>query len=84
MHSWSTFGAWMSHGQTWTNHDSGLKKATNFPLIVFSMPSHGACTQMSFCLRSLDKFSKIEIPKTLKTHNFMCKPLIEMKCKEDL
>jgi hypothetical protein len=46
------FDAWTSHGQTRTHkihHSLSLVEATTFPLIVFSMPNHGASTQMSFC-----------------------------------
>jgi hypothetical protein len=52
MHSWSTFGARMNHGQTQTHkihHGRDLGEATTFPLIVFFVPNHGANTQMSFC-----------------------------------
>jgi hypothetical protein len=51
MCSWRTFGARMSHGQTWihkTTHSLNLGEATTFPLIVLYVLSHGACTQMSF------------------------------------
>jgi hypothetical protein len=44
MHSWSTFGAQMNHGHTRihkTHHDLDLGEATTFPLIVFSVISHG-------------------------------------------
>ncbi len=37
MHSWSTFGARTSHGQTWTHkihHNSYLGEAITFPLII--------------------------------------------------
>ncbi len=37
-------------------------EATTFPIIVFSMPDHGGCTQMSFCPRT----PKLEVPKFLK------------------
>jgi hypothetical protein len=63
VHSWSIFGAWMSHKQTQnhkTHHGSNLGETTTFPLIVFSVPGHGANTQMSFCP---------EIPK-LESWNF--------------
>jgi hypothetical protein len=66
VHNWTTFGAWTSHGQTWTHkthHGSNLGEATTFPLIVFSMPSHEASTQMSFCPETcklgVPKFSKL-------------------------
>jgi hypothetical protein len=44
---WSTFGAQMNHGHTWTHkihHGPNLGEATTFPLLVFSMHGHGACT----------------------------------------
>jgi hypothetical protein len=55
MHSLNTFGAWMNHEQTQTHkthHGPNLREVTTFPLIVFSMLGHGACTQMSFCLET--------------------------------
>ncbi len=52
MHIWSIFGACTSHGQTQTHHGLDLGETITFPLIVFSMPSHGASTQMSFCLET--------------------------------
>jgi hypothetical protein len=42
----------MNHAQTWihkTHHGPYLRETTTFPLIVFSVLSHGANTQMSFC-----------------------------------
>jgi hypothetical protein len=65
MHSWNTFNARTSHGQTQlhkTYHGPNLGEATTFPLIVFSVPGHGTYTQMSFC----PKTPKLEIPKFLK------------------
>jgi hypothetical protein len=56
MHGWSTFGAQTNHGHTWTHkthHGSHLREATTIPLILFFMPYHRACTQMSFCTRTL-------------------------------
>jgi hypothetical protein len=56
MHSWNIFGAWTNHGQTQihkihkTHHSPNLGEATTFPLTVLFVPSHGPCTQMSFCL----------------------------------
>jgi len=52
MYSWSTFGVKISHEWTWTHkihHDSDLKEAITFPLIVYSMPLHKAHIQMAFC-----------------------------------
>jgi hypothetical protein len=61
MHSWSTFGARMSHGHIETHkihHDLDSREATTFPLIVFFVISHGAT---SFCLKNLGipKFPKL-------------------------
>jgi hypothetical protein len=82
--SWSTFGARMNHGQTQTHkthHGLDLGLATTFPLIVFSMSSHGGSTQMSFCPRTPKlepEILEIGTPTTLEGHNFMCKLLIEV------
>jgi len=57
MHTWSTFGAKTSHGQTQTrktHHSLDLGEATTLPLIVYFVPLHEAHIQMAFCL---------EIPK---------------------
>jgi hypothetical protein len=62
MHNWNIFGAQMSHKHTKTHkthHGLDLEEATTFPLIVLSVPSHGAYTQMSFCPRT----SKLEVLK---------------------
>jgi hypothetical protein len=97
MHSWSIFGVRTSHKQTWTHkphHGSNLGEATTFPLILFFMLGHRACTQMSFCPETpklgFPKFP--EIPKileigtltTLEAHSFLCKPLIEMRFEKKL
>jgi hypothetical protein len=68
MHNYSTIGARTSHGHTQTHkthHGPDLGEVTTFPLIVFSMFSHGHCIQMSFCLGT----PKLGIPK-LEAHNF--------------
>jgi len=55
VHSWSTFGARMSHGQIQihkTHHISNLGEATTFPLIVYYVPLHEAHIQMTFCPRT--------------------------------
>jgi hypothetical protein len=64
--------AWLEHfwcmDEPWTYTNSqdspwlGLRETTNFLFIVFSLPSHGAYTQMSFCPRIL----KLEVPKFSK------------------
>jgi len=54
MHSWNTFGAKTSHGQTQTHkihHGLDLGEATTFPLTVYYVPFHEAHIQMEFCPR---------------------------------
>jgi len=56
MHSWSTFGARTSHGQTQTHkthHGLDLGEATTFPLIVYFVPFHVAHIQIAFCPKTL-------------------------------
>jgi len=51
--SWSTFGAWMNHEQTWihkTHHDPDLEEATTFPFIVFFVLGHGVAPKYHFVL----------------------------------
>jgi hypothetical protein len=72
MHGWNTFGARMSCRHTWTHkihkihHNPNLRKATTFPFIIFSMISHGGCTQISFCPETprlkVSKFPKLGLP----------------------
>ncbi len=55
MHSLSTFGARMSHGQTQihkTHHGLDLGEATTFPLILYFLPLHEAHIQMTFFLKA--------------------------------
>jgi hypothetical protein len=55
MYSWSTFGAWRSHEQTWTHkthHGLKLGEAITFLLIIYSVFGHESNTQMSFCPRT--------------------------------
>jgi hypothetical protein len=62
MHSWNTFGAWMSHGHTWTHkvhHGLDLGEATTFPFIILFVISHGGYIQMPFCPR----ISKLKVSK---------------------
>jgi len=80
------FGAQMNHEQTQihkTPHSPHLGEATTFPLIVYYAPNHGTNTQMSFCLKTL-KIFKVRTLSTLGANNFVCKLLIEMKCKTKL
>jgi hypothetical protein len=73
----------MSHEHTWTHkthHGPDLGEAITFSLTIFFMTGHGGYTQMSFCLEILE----IGTPATLKAHNFLCRPLIEMRFEENL
>jgi hypothetical protein len=62
---------------------SKLGGSHHLPLILLFMFSHRTCTQMSFCLGTSKfgspKILKIETPKILQAHNFLCKPLIDMR-----
>jgi len=65
MHSWSIFGAQMSHGHMRihkTHHDPDLGEATTFVLIVFSVINHGGYIQMWFCPRT----PNLGVPKIFK------------------
>jgi len=65
MHSWNTFGAWMSHMHTRTHkvhHGLDLGEATTFPFIILFVISHGGYIQMSFCPRT----SKLRVSKSPK------------------
>ncbi len=88
VHNCSTFGARTSHEQTRTHkihNGPDLGEATTFPLIVFFVPGHRACNQMSFCPGTLTpKILEIGTPTTLEAHNFLCRPLIEVRFKEKL
>jgi hypothetical protein len=70
MQSWSTFGARTSRGQTHTHkthHSPDLGETTTFPLILFFVFGHRACTQMSFCPETpklgVLKFLKLGLPQ---------------------
>jgi hypothetical protein len=96
VHSWSTFGAWMSRGQTRTSHgqtqihkthhDLDLGEATTFLLIVFSMLGHEACTQMSFCLKTpklgVLKISKLGLLRLWKPITFFAKLRLKWGLKQ--
>jgi hypothetical protein len=67
-----------------THHGPDLGEATTFPFIIYSMPFHEAHMQMAFCLGTPNgslEILKIGIPATLGPHNFVCRPLIEMRSK---
>jgi hypothetical protein len=84
VHSWSTFGAKMSHGQIRIHkihHSPDLGEATTFPLIVYFVPLHEAHIQMAFCFetpRWESRNSQNWDSMTLGPHNFVCRPPIEM------
>ncbi len=84
------FGAWTNHEQTQTHnthHNPDLGESTTFPLIVYSMPSHGTSTQMSFCLEILkweSRNSQSWDSHDFGGHNFVCKPSIKMRFKAKL
>ncbi len=90
MYSLSTFGVRRNHGQTRTHkthHGPDLGEATTFPLTLYSMPLHEAHIQMAFC-HETPKWDP-EIPKvgtlvTLGPHNFVCRPMIEMRSEAKL
>jgi len=87
MHSWSTFGARTSHGQTQTHkihHGPNLGEATTFSLIVYFVPLQEAHIQMVFLSLGSPEIAKVGTPATLGPHNFVCKPPIEMKSKTKL
>jgi hypothetical protein len=80
-HNWSIFGARTSHGQTQTHkthHGLNLGEATTFPLIIFSMPDHGAYTQMSFCPKTpklgISKFPKLKFLQLWRPITFSANP----------
>ncbi len=86
VHSWSTFDARTSHGQTHihkTHHSPNLGEATTLPLIVYYVPLHEAHIQMTFCHGSLE-ILKVGTPMTLGPHNFACKLPIEMRFEAKL
>jgi len=84
VHSWSTFGAWTSHGQTWTHwihHGPDLGEVTTFPLIVFPAPK---CHFILGLSSWSPKIPKIGTFTTLKAHNVFCRPPIDMRFKAKL
>jgi hypothetical protein len=90
MHSWSAFGVWMNHKQTWTHkthHNPNLGEAPTFPHIIFFVPGHMATHKCHFVLRLSSgnpEILKIGTFVTLTTHNFVCRPLIKVRFEEKL
>jgi hypothetical protein len=65
VHSCNILDAHINHGHRLTrktHHGPILGEAITFPIIIFSMHGHGACTQMSFCLRT-PKLRVLKFPK---------------------
>jgi hypothetical protein len=90
VHSLGIFGARTNHGQTWTHkthHGPDLGEATTFPIIVFSMPLHGATSKWHFVPglpSGSPEIPTVGVPATLGPHNFSCRPPIVMKSKAKL
>jgi hypothetical protein len=90
MHSLSTFGVRMNHGKPWTHkthHIPNLGEATTFALIVYSVPLHKAHIQIAFCpvTSKWESWnSRVGTLATFGPHNFVCRPLIEMRSKAKL
>jgi hypothetical protein len=90
VHSWSTFGLWTSHEQTWTHkthHNLDLGETTTFFLIIFFVFDHGPAPKCHFVLglpSGNPKMPKIWTLVTLETHNFVCKPPIKVNSKAKL
>jgi hypothetical protein len=88
--SLSAFGVRTSHEQTRTHkiqHGLDLGEAITFPLIVYFVLGNRTSTQMSFFLETPkweSRNSKIETPTTLRGHNIVYRPLIEMRFEEEL
>jgi hypothetical protein len=64
------------------HHNSNLREAMTFPLIVFSMIGNGAAPKCHFSQDSqVGNFKILEIRTfvTMETHNFLCKLPIEVK-----
>ncbi len=90
MHSWSTFSAQMNHGHIQihkTHHDLDLGKPPPFLLYYSLCLAMGVAPKCHFVSRLLAgslEILKIETPVTLEAHNFLCKPLIEVRFKAKL
>ncbi len=90
MHSWNPFGAWTNHEQTWihkTHHNPNLGKPPPSPLQYILCLATGPAPKCRFVpglpSESLE-ILKVGTLATLEAHNFVCRPLIEMKFKSKL
>jgi len=85
---WNTFGARTSHGQTRTHkthHGPDLGEATTFPLMYILYLSTRPTSKWHFVpgLPSGNpKIPKIGTLTTLRAHNFVYRPPIDMRFKE--
>jgi hypothetical protein len=64
-------------------HGPNSREATTFPFILYFVPLHEAQIRMTFCL-GIPKIPIVGTPATLGPHNFVCRPLIEMRSKTKL
>jgi hypothetical protein len=84
------FGATTNHGQTQTHkthHGLDLGEVTTFPLLVYFVLGHETSTQIAFCPRTPkweSRNSQVGTLVILGPHNFVYKPLIEMRSKAKL
>ncbi len=89
-HSRNTSGARTSHEYTWTHkihHNLDLEEATTFPLIVFLWHVMRVISKWHFSQDSQVEsppISKIRILAILDAHNFLHRPLIEMRSQVNL
>jgi len=80
----------MNQRQTQTHkihHGPDLGQATTFPLIVLLCLAMGPTLKCHFVLgfpNASFEIPKVEILATLEVHNFVCKPLIEVRSKAKL
>jgi hypothetical protein len=82
----------MKHEQTWTqktHHGPNLGETTTFPLIVYYVPFHKfkPTSKWHFVLglpNESPEIPKVGTPTTLGPHNFVWKPHIEMRSRENL
>ncbi len=90
MHSWNTFGAQTSHGQTRIHkihHKPDSGEATTSPFQYSLCLASGPTPKCHFVL-GLSSWSseilKIRTPMILEAHNFVCRPPIEVRSIEKL
>jgi hypothetical protein len=96
VHSLSVFGARTSHGQTWTHkihHSSDLKEATPPSPLYYTLCLATLCLAtgpapkchfVSGLPSESLEIPKIGAPTILQSHNFLCRPSIEMRSEAKL